>query len=40
MLQKNVFMKKRKYECKECGGNGICSHAKRKNICKDCKGVQ
>jgi len=29
---------KRKYLCKECGGDGICEHNNRKTYCKECCG--
>ena len=32
--------RKRKSECKECGGASICPHGKRKSECKECGGSQ
>ena len=29
-----------KYDCKDCGGKGICCHNKRQRFCVDCNGSQ
>jgi hypothetical protein len=29
---------KQKYECVQCGGNGICVHNRKKSTCKECGG--
>jgi hypothetical protein len=31
---------KKRSECKECKGSGICEHDKRRSGCKECKGSQ
>lgn len=30
---------KKKYYCKDCGGQGICEHSRRKDSCKECGSV-
>ena len=29
---------RRRYTCKECGGEGICEHRRRRSQCKECGG--
>ena len=35
---RNCVHNKNKYNCVDCRGRGICSHAVRRDICKICKG--
>ena len=30
---------RRRSECKECGGAGICQHQRRRSTCKECGGA-
>ena len=31
--------KRIKFQCKECGGNGICEHGRERTKCKECGGA-
>ena len=35
---KNCEHGRRRYFCKDCGGNGICEHGRNKYTCKECGG--